>query len=380
MSGAITPVSGSLLPPLGTASGVSALDGQGHRFFFIGTPFTLPPPMDATLFTVDTQSGLVVNSPLLSGGSFQTIEFDPPMADLAISKTDSLDPVAAGTNLAYVVTVTNSGPSDGQNVSVGDFLPPGVSLVSTSGCAEDPAGQPTCTLGTIAAASSQQFTLTVAVDSSTFGVITNTANVTTIAADPDDGNNSADEETTVLSPPLVSATKEVSGDLANGMVIYTVTLTNNGPADQRDDPALPEFEDILPPQLALANANANSGTVGVDSSAKQVVWNGTIPAGGTVVITIEADIVEAFVGQTIIKQGTVNFDSDGDGTSESSALTDDPSQGGSAEPTGFVSVATFGIPTLSEWGFAALAFLLAAVGVRFLAQKKNEGRAGLWSN
>src|SRR6185295_3791669 len=32
------------------------------------------------------------------------------VADLAITKTDSPDPVTAGTNLAYTVTVTNNGP------------------------------------------------------------------------------------------------------------------------------------------------------------------------------------------------------------------------------------------------------------------------------
>src|SRR6185436_12882931 len=43
-------------------------------------------------------------------------------ADLAISKTDLLDPVMAGDDVAYTVTVTNLGPSDAAGVVVTDTL------------------------------------------------------------------------------------------------------------------------------------------------------------------------------------------------------------------------------------------------------------------
>ncbi|MBI1765808.1 MAG: DUF11 domain-containing protein, partial [Acidobacteria bacterium] len=43
---------------------------------------------------------------------------------VTIVKTDNPDPVVAGTNLAYTITVNNNGPSDAQAVSVVDTLPP----------------------------------------------------------------------------------------------------------------------------------------------------------------------------------------------------------------------------------------------------------------
>ena len=69
-------------------------------------------------------------------------------ADLAIRASDSMDPVTSGTGLAYTVTVTNRGPSDARDVVVSSRLPAAVRFGSTTGCAEDPAGETTCTLGT----------------------------------------------------------------------------------------------------------------------------------------------------------------------------------------------------------------------------------------
>src|SRR6185295_15005258 len=51
-------------------------------------------------------------------------------ADLALTKSDSPDPVIAGTNLTYSVTLINNGPSDAQNVSLTDLLPANTRFVS----------------------------------------------------------------------------------------------------------------------------------------------------------------------------------------------------------------------------------------------------------
>src|SRR5439155_650120 len=49
-------------------------------------------------------------------------------ADLHISKSDSPDPVTAGNNLTYTLTVSNNGPSFARNVSFSNAVPAGTSF------------------------------------------------------------------------------------------------------------------------------------------------------------------------------------------------------------------------------------------------------------
>ena len=62
--------------------------------------------------------------------SAETAVEPPPSADLQLSLEDSPDPVDAGSNLDYTLTVHNAGPDTASDVSVSDPLPAGVTLVS----------------------------------------------------------------------------------------------------------------------------------------------------------------------------------------------------------------------------------------------------------
>ncbi len=124
-------------------------------------------------------------------------------ADLAVTQTDSPDPVKKDKLLTYTVTVRNGGPAAASGVTLTDPLPAGVALktlkTTQGSCRSAKASgvvTVTCALGGMASSSSA--TVTIAVQHLTTGTMTNTASVTAQSpADPNAANNAATESTTV---------------------------------------------------------------------------------------------------------------------------------------------------------------------------------------
>ena len=147
----------------------------------------------------------------------------------------------------------------------------------------------------------------------------------------------------VTSPATVSGTKTVTGIFKVGnTVTYTVVLSNTGPATQLDNPTN-EFTDTLPVGLTLVSASGTSGTT--STGGNTVMWNGAIASGNSVTITIQATINNGQAGNTIANQGTINYDSNGDGANDTPALTGNAV--GNNNPTSFV---VNNLPTISAVG------------------------------
>ena len=69
-----------------------------------------------------------------------------------------------------------------------------------------------------------------------------------------------------------------------------------------------------------------------------VTWNGSLANGASVTITISATIAASTAPGTVVaNQGTASFDADGNGTNESTVLTDDPGVAGPSDPTTFTT-------------------------------------------
>jgi uncharacterized repeat protein (TIGR01451 family) len=147
-------------------------------------------------------------APTLAGGL---------VADLTVTKTDSPDPVAAGSNVTYTITVVNAtGGLTAANVEVEDILPMGTTFVSATEpggwtlTSPPPGGTGTVTW-TIASLNPlpppTEFTLTVQVDPNYKpGILTNTATASTTTNEIDLTDNSATTttEVTMAASPAAS--------------------------------------------------------------------------------------------------------------------------------------------------------------------------------
>jgi uncharacterized repeat protein (TIGR01451 family) len=130
-----------------------------------------------------------------------------PPADIGVTKTDTPDPVAVGSNITYTLVVTNHGPGAAPNSALGDRLPAGVTFVSVSttrGSCAFAAGQVNCTFGTLGVRESATVTIVVRADQA--GTITNTAIVGTTVADHNVGNNQIAVAVTTVQGPFTPPT------------------------------------------------------------------------------------------------------------------------------------------------------------------------------
>lgn len=170
-------------------------------------------------------------------------------SDLSIQKTDTPDPVLAGGVLTFTLRVVNSGPSTAAGVTVEDMLPDEVDFSSAtiSGSAgtcvlvevppAPPATKVVCGLGSMAPnTGSPAFVyIETRVKSGTpdATAIVNSATVASSTTDPDPTNNTANASTTVLNRADLAVVKTSDADIykPSSTVVYTVTVTQNGPSD-----------------------------------------------------------------------------------------------------------------------------------------------------
>jgi uncharacterized repeat protein (TIGR01451 family) len=161
-------------------------------------------------------------------------------SDLRISASDLPDPVYAGNDLTYTLTITNDGPLDASGVVITDSLPAQVSYLSSVPGSPDCSlsdGVLTCAIGSLEAHGSRQVVILAAVDGQASGTITDTAGVTSSTSDPDPQNNTAQVKTTVISPTSLEADLLIGVDSnpnpveAGQSITYTLAITNSGPSD-----------------------------------------------------------------------------------------------------------------------------------------------------
>lgn len=188
-------------------------------------------------------------------------------------------------------------------------------------------------------------------------------------------DNNLEEFEVLVRPnePMVEVTKalvDIDGPPVDpgDIVRYEIEIVNMGCADLKNV-AGHEYTDTLPTAVtATGFVQAGSGSIAV--SGNGIVWDGAIPAGGSVRLTYKATIGADVAPDTqICNQGFAHWDASGDGTPDASEPSDDPSTPADDDPTCFIVekpaeplplTGTIDAPSLTEWGMIVLSVLFAA--------------------
>jgi serine protease len=170
-------------------------------------------------------------------------------ADLSVTKVADRDPVAAGTELTYTLTVANAGPNSAAGVELLDELPAEVALVTADPRCGPPtvAGELTCMLGDLAAGASTEVEIAVAVPADLVHLagapvtITNRATVSSPTDDLDPTNDTTTLDTTVVAvADLEIESVEVAGAPTEALIGEDIAVTvaslvrNLGPSSPMD--------------------------------------------------------------------------------------------------------------------------------------------------
>jgi uncharacterized repeat protein (TIGR01451 family) len=163
------------------------------------------------------------------------------VADLSVTKTDSVDSVVAGLTDTYTITVANAGPSTVTGASVADTFPAVLTGVTwtcsaTDGgaCGTTSGSGPIGTTVDLPAGASATFIATGNVAPDTIGTLANTATIAPPAGttDPVSGNDTA-TDTTAITPSAdvrVSKTASSGSATAGTDITFTTVVNNVGPS------------------------------------------------------------------------------------------------------------------------------------------------------
>ncbi len=290
-----TPV---VTPPSGSTPGTVIYTVGSLAAAATSSPLTLVLGIPANATGTVVNNVAVAGTELETNSSNNTDSVNLPVtraASLVITKSDSPDPVVAGSNVTYTLTVRNDGPSTASNVVVTDPVPTGLTHVSTV------SSQGTATL--IPASGSTPATVqvnvgTMNVDSPTVdtdvtitivlavpagfsgSLISNTATV-----DSDESTATSDNEDTNVNKTIdlaIDKTANLTTAVAGQNLTYSI-----GDQQWSKHSSNVQVIDDLPAGLNVVSVTPSIGTHNTGSTAGDVVVDiPTMTSGQTGTITI----------------------------------------------------------------------------------------------
>jgi uncharacterized repeat protein (TIGR01451 family) len=309
-----TPTGGAACPTVANTT-VALMQGTG-----ILVP-TLPSGGSVTFTVTGTAgaSGTIANTATiaaptgttdanLANNSATDTDTINPIANLAISKTDGVASVNAGSTVTYTIVVSNGGPSAANGAIFQDPAVANLSVTAvTCGTPSGGAACPTVANTTVALMQGAgiviptlpnggSVTFTVSGTAGASGTIVNTATVAAPAGvtDPVLANNTATDTDTInpVADLAITKTDGTASVNAGSTVTYTIVVSNAGPSAANGaifkDPAVANLTVTgvtcnTPTGGAACPAVANT-TVALMQGAGIVIP--TLPSGGSVTFTV----------------------------------------------------------------------------------------------
>jgi len=212
-------------------------------------------------------------------------------AGLSITKTGS-DTVAAGGPIAWVVTVSNAGPSDARAVTMTDEIPAGVTDVIATPSVGTCDVTVVCQLGTVAAGASVTIDIGGKVrpdfdDDLLTNVATTRSPDEALGATPDQ----VDTEVSRSADVSITKTLTAGGTQAGAPVSWTIVVGNAGPSTA-DEVVV---TDAVPSAVLGATATTSAGSCSFAGTTMTCAL-GTVDPGGPVSITVGGTVDPAFRG------------------------------------------------------------------------------------
>jgi len=230
----------------------------------------------------------------------ETLDTVDASADLTVSATATPDPVLAGSNVIYSVSVINHGPDPATGVLVTSHLPLGAVLVSAQTGLGDCAvsgSDVICDFGSLIP--QDQAFATIEARLTRSGTATNVLSVAGNESDPNPANSAAVVQTTVnpTADLAVSVAATPIPAIVNQNVAFTVAVTNSGPnsatgvvVTNRLPPGVSVVSTAMSQGSASASGDVVRWTVGSLSSGSSATYTATLRPNALGVLTNSAQI------------------------------------------------------------------------------------------
>jgi uncharacterized repeat protein (TIGR01451 family) len=226
------------------------------------------------------------------------VDLTPNIADLSVTKTGNKTHPDVGEDVTFTIVASNSGPNDATNARVTDVLPGHLTYKSSSATAGSyNNGTGIWSIGTLANGGSETLTLVATVNQ--VGSTTNTATISADPFDPVPGDNSDSYTFDQLIDLAVGKTVDDANANYGQIATFTITVTNAGPNAATGV----VMHDALPAGLTWS---ADTPSQGIYNHTTGDWTVGSISAGGSATLTLEATVATGAPATNTASVGAVN--------------------------------------------------------------------------